>query len=61
MDEGEHLSKLREGVDAWNAWRVQNPDKVPFLKGADLQHADLREANLKGADLEGADLSGANL
>lgn len=42
---------LRQGADAWNKWRIENPD----------EHIDLREADLMGAELSGADLSGANL
>jgi uncharacterized protein YjbI with pentapeptide repeats len=71
MANPEHLAKLKEGVEAWNQWRKENPDVEPdlsqaFLQEADLSEADLRYANLKGADLDrvnlrGAKLSGANL
>jgi uncharacterized protein YjbI with pentapeptide repeats len=56
-----HVAILKKGVDAWNAWRDENPDIRPDLKGADLRQADLRVANLRGADLRVADLSEASL
>lgn len=57
----EHVDKLIEGVDAWNAWRYVNPEIVPTLWGAALEETDLSRANLKDADLEEADLSNADL
>jgi uncharacterized protein YjbI with pentapeptide repeats len=60
MANADHLKTLRQGVDAWNAWRKQHPVK-PDLSQADLSAADLREADLNGANLNGADLNGANL
>jgi uncharacterized protein YjbI with pentapeptide repeats len=66
----EHLAKLKEGVEAWNPWRKQNPDVRPdlrkanlgggFLERVDLRKADLREANLREARLGGAELQGAD-
>ena len=56
-----HLDILRNGVEAWNEWRAQNPSIEPELNGADLQRADLRGADLRGADLRGASLQGASL
>ena len=66
MANEEHLKVLREGVDAWNAWRAKQPAKFASdLSGADLYGADLRGANLtrdlSGARLRDTDLSGANL
>jgi hypothetical protein len=71
MADLDHLNILRQGIDAWNAWRAGNPDITPDLRGADLCGAklslanfigaDLWEANLIGADLRGANLSGADL
>jgi len=52
----DHLSKLMEGVDAWNEWRLQNPHEIP-----DLENADLTQANLEGYDLQKAVLSNANM
>jgi Pentapeptide repeats (8 copies) len=56
-------------VAAWNAWRHENPNIVPDLRGVDLSGAKLLPANLAGvsgvnfswADLTGADLTGADL
>jgi Pentapeptide repeats (8 copies) len=56
MANDEHVAMLKKGVDAWNAWRSENPDIRP-----DLSNADLREANLRGADLSEANLSEASL
>jgi hypothetical protein len=72
----EHLAKLQEGKDAWNAWRTQNPDIRPDLTRADLRgmnlagydlssafltKAILKKANLTAANLRGAIMKGANL
>lgn len=61
MANPEHLTKLKEGVDAWNKWREKNPKVEPDLSKADLKDSDLHAADLKGAYLEGADLLGAYL
>ena len=74
MANSEHVAKLQEGIEVWNAcWGQAFP---PDLRGPDLSRAnfsradlreaylcraDLREANLHGADLSGADFSSANL
>lgn len=56
MANEEHLAKLREGVEAWNEWRLKNLDIQP-----DLQEEDLSGAQLKGADLGGAQLQKVGL
>jgi hypothetical protein len=56
-----HRAKLREGVEAWNQWREQEPTVKPDLSGADIGDADLRSANLSQADLSKANLSEADL
>ena len=61
MANPEHVDKLIEGVEAWNAWRYVNPEIVPAFWGAALEETDLRLSNLKDADLEEADLSNADL
>ena len=62
MANDEHVTLLKQGVTAWNAWREKNPDiRRPDLAGADLNGANLDLANLSGAHLTGADLSGAGL
>jgi uncharacterized protein YjbI with pentapeptide repeats len=73
MANREHLAKIKEGVEAWNAWRranraatwndwkSANPDIVPDLDKADLSEVNLRGANLRKARLGGAKLGGAKL
>ena len=71
MANDEHVALLKQGVDAWKAWRDKNPDIRPDLSRADLREAllveaflgeaDLQKADLSGADLGGADLGGADL
>jgi len=74
MANEEHLKILKQGVEAWNKWREENPNIGPDLRGADLSHTtrradfrevnfhrtDLREAKLRWANLEGAYLGRAN-
>lgn len=67
----DHLERLHRGRRAWNAWRSANPNEVPRLSDAALDHVDLRGFDLSGADLrfawlrhaqlQGADLSTAYL
>jgi len=61
MANPEHLAKLKEGVEAWNQWRKENPNAEPDLSEANLFEADLTGANLFLADLSGVDLRGAHL
>lgn len=61
MADSEHVAKLRDGVKAWNAWRMAHSGVVPDLKGAALSGADLSGTDLSGADLSGAELIGATL
>ncbi len=76
MANGEHLALLRQGVDAWNEWRANNPHIRPNLSfatgngitiraaklsGVDLSRTNLRRVDLSKADLIGAKLSDANL
>jgi uncharacterized protein YjbI with pentapeptide repeats len=71
MANEEHLALLRQGVDAWNQWKANNPDIRPNLsfatgngltiRGAKLSGIDLSRTNLSRADLGKADLIGANL
>ena len=65
MANEEHLKILKQGVEQWNKWRLENATR-PDLAGVDLSDADLFSANLSGAELSDADLrraslSGANL
>ena len=61
MANDEHVRILRQGVEAWNQWRRENPRTEPHLSGATLSDADLSDANLYRADLGDADLVGADL
>src|ERR1051326_2106635 len=71
MANEEHLTILRQGVEAWNQWRKANPDLRPDLSNVKLSQATLiginlglvffSEADLHGASLPRAILSGADL
>ncbi len=61
MADADHIAQLKKGIAAWNAWREENPDISPDLRGANLRGADLRGADLNSADLNSADLSRADL
>ena len=76
MANEEQLRILKQGPEAWNAWRWaggRHPGCPPSGRpprgqplrgrphGADLSRADLRGADLRGANLSGADLSEADL
>ena len=50
MANEKHVELLKSGVEAWNKWRVENPDEKP----------DLTKANLSGAKISWANLSEAN-
>jgi uncharacterized protein YjbI with pentapeptide repeats len=60
MANEEHLKILKQGVEQWNKWRLENAIR-PDLSGADLSDADLSGANLSDADLSSSDLSDAKL
>jgi hypothetical protein len=59
MANPEHLAKLKEGVEAWNKWRKDNPEIKRDLTEIDLRKADLGYASLTGAGLERANFTGA--
>jgi uncharacterized protein YjbI with pentapeptide repeats len=56
MADEKYVKILEQGVEAWNAWREQNPEVAP-----DLRAMNLREKNLEGIDFRATDLSNANL
>jgi hypothetical protein len=65
MANPEHLQILKQGIEAWNAWRAQHKDVRPNLTGTDLTGAYLRGA-IRGVDIRGVnfartDLTGATL
>ena len=61
MANPEHLKILKQGVEAWNKWRKENPHIRPDLSKADLAEENIEGANLHKADLRGVDLSNAIL
>ncbi len=71
MANNEQMDLVKQGTQAWNAWRAeQTAAPVDLsggalrgldLEGADLSGADLKDADLRGANLGGADLTGAHL
>lgn len=66
----QHLVRLKEGVESWNAWRIEEPTP-PDLTAAQLEDSDFGgfnfarsnfdSANLRGANLEGAAIAAARL
>lgn len=56
MASEEHLSILRQGVEVWNQWKLNNPSVL-----VDLSEANLREENLIGVDFRNVNLSRASL
>ncbi len=61
MANPEHLKILKQGVEAWNRWREENPETVPDISGAQLLHATLEKINLSGAKLKDVHFGAANL
>ena len=66
MADQEHLKILKQGMKAWNKWRVANPDIRPDLSGADLSKMRLSLAysdkkSTARANFDNTDFSGANL
>ncbi|MEO0768933.1 MAG: pentapeptide repeat-containing protein [Cyanobacteria bacterium J06649_4] len=70
------VTLLKQDIEKWNRWRVEQADNPISLAGQNLSHGyyfegnfsgvDLRGVNLQracliGADFSGADLRGANL
>ena len=61
MANNQQMDLLKQGPQAWNAWRAEQTEVSVDLSGAALRGLDLEGADLKDADLRGANLSGANL
>lgn len=57
MADKQHLELLKNGVDAWNKWREENPDIQPDLSNRDLTKRDLRKVNLCKAKLDSTNLA----
>jgi hypothetical protein len=60
MANQEHLGILKQGVEAWNQWRKENPYVRPDLREEDLQGRDFNGINLHNANLSGANLGSVN-
>ena len=66
MANPEHVAILKQGVEHWNRWRLQDPSCVPDLSREDLTrielpYANLTKATLRDASLVRAVLTGAKL
>ena len=61
MANKEQMNLLKQGPQAWNAWRAEQAEATVDLSDGALRGLDLEGANLSGADLKDADLRGANL
>jgi hypothetical protein len=61
MANEEHLKILRQGVEVWNQWRMNNLEITPDLSFANLMEANLSRVDLSKANLQRTCLSGANL
>ena len=61
MSNPEHSDIFTQGVDAWNAWCVENPNVIPDLSGEQFSYEDLRGINFSGMDLSYEYLSSAIL
>lgn len=58
MANKEHLEILKQGVETWNKWRLENHKIRPDLSGADFGDMNLSFALLVNVDLSGARLHG---
>lgn len=65
MANPEHLKIIKQGVEAWNNWVMQNPSIKADLSQADLRSLQLgsifRRGAHEGLALRGGDFSGAQL
>jgi uncharacterized protein YjbI with pentapeptide repeats len=59
MANQEHLHLLRQGVEAWNRWREENPSVKPDLSQLDFE--SIREICVVGPNLSWYNLSSADL
>jgi hypothetical protein len=44
MANDEHVALLKQGVAAWNAWREEDANIRPDLRGANLTNAKTRKS-----------------
>ncbi len=61
MAKREHLAILKQGVDAWNTWRFENPEIEPDLSATYLRRTSLAGVNFANAILYGMNLRKCNL
>lgn len=61
MAHEQQVELLKQGPEAWNAWRAEQPEATVVLSDGALRGLDLTGANLSGANLSGADLCGVDL
>lgn len=61
MADEQQLALLKQGAQAWNAWRAEHPEATVDLSGGALRGLDLTGADLAAADLTAADLRGSIL
>ncbi len=47
MANEEHLKIIKQGVEAWNKWRGENPQILPELESADLE-VRMKAKSVKG-------------
>lgn len=61
MSYQDRLKILQQGAEAWNKWRIENPDDETYLQGASISRVSLSRADLHGMDLSWASLRGVDL
>jgi hypothetical protein len=61
MANPEHLAILKQGVEVWNKWRLDNGDIAIDLHRANLSGANLSRMNLSRVDLSYSTLNDVNL
>ena len=52
MANPEYLKILKQGIERWNVWRLENQKILPILEVADFEVTNIRWANLNEADLQ---------
>ncbi|MEM7190922.1 MAG: pentapeptide repeat-containing protein [Pseudomonadota bacterium] len=60
-DTSEAIDILRQGVEAWNAWRDKSASAPVSLAGTDLSDRNLDKINFMRTDLTGCNLDGTEL
>ena len=54
MANNQQMDLLKQGIQAWNAWRAEQTQVSVDLTGGALHGANISGANLNGVHLEGA-------